>query len=162
MQRPLRRVKMPLSDQLQNNEEILHFSLQGLLPPEHTLVLNTTLGTLSDILVRQDQPQMVAQQQFANSEISVLMPLLEAYPYFCPYETLYASFTYGKVTESTIERCRQHLQEAQAEGVWDQEMRAMRNVLSRTRFKTRAFGIEISAILETGYILIYRQQREAR
>lgn len=156
MQRPLRRVKTPLSEQPQNNEEMLHFSLQGLLPPGHTLALNTTLGTLSDIFVSQDRPQMTVQQQFANSEISVLLPLLKAYPYYCPYETLFASFTYGKVTESTIERCRQHLHEALLEGVWDQEMRAMRNVLSRTRFKTRAFGIEISAILETGYILIYR------
>ena len=156
MQKPLRRVKTPLSEQPQNNEEMLHFSLLGLLPPAHTLVLNTALGTLSDIFVHEDRPQMTAQQQFANSEISVLLPLLDAYPYYSPYETLYASFTYGKVTESILERCRQHLHEALKEGVWDQEMRAMRNVLSRTRFKTRAFHIEISAILETGYILIYR------
>ena len=38
-------------------------------------------------------------------------------------------------------------------------MRPVRNVLSRTRLKTRAFGIEISSILETGYILMYVSQR---
>ena len=93
------------------------------------------------------------QQQFTAGEMSVLMPLLEAFPYYCPYEVLLASFQYGNVTEATDERCRQHLQEAQEEGIWDQEMRPMRNVLSRARLKLRSLGIEISTILETGYIL---------
>ena len=136
-------------------EDILHFSLQGLLPVGHTLALNPALGTLCQIVVNQDRPQMMMEQQFSNSEISVLLPLLESYPYYCPYEELLASFTYGKVTETTVERCRQHLQEAMEEGVWDDEMRPMRNVLSRTRFKTRSFGMEISSILETGYILLF-------
>ena len=97
---------------------------------------------------------MVMEQQFTTSEICVLMPLLEAYPYYCPYEVLLASFSNGRVTEVTVARCRQRLQEAQEEGVWDQEMRPVRNILSRTRLKTRTFGIEISSILETGYILL--------
>jgi len=98
---------------------------------------------------------MLIEQQFTTSEICVLMPLLEAYPYYCPYEVLLASFNTGKATETAIERCRERLQEAQEAGVWDQEMRPVRNVLSRTRLKTRAFGIEISSILETGYILMH-------
>jgi hypothetical protein len=68
------------------------------------------------------------------------------------------------VTEATIEHCRQYLQEAQQEGIWDQEMRPMRNVLSRARLKLRSFGIEISAIVETGYMLTYvadRRRKEA-
>ena len=155
MQRPLRRVKTPLDEKSQD-KEVVYFSLHGLVLPEHTLAFNTVLGTLSDIFICQNMPQMTTQRQFASSEISLLLPLLDSYPYFCPYESLYAHFTYGKVTESIIERCRKHLQEAVDEGVWDQEMRAMRNVLSRTRFKTRAFSIEISAILDTGYILTPR------
>ena len=162
MQRPIRKVKAPLGHLPLNNEEILHFSLQGLLPVGHTLALNPSLGTLSHIVMNHDRPQMIMEQQFSNSEISVLLPLLESYPYFCPYDVLLASFTYGKVTDAAIERCRQHLQEAQEEGVWDQEMRPMRNVLSRTRFKTRTFGIEISSILETGYILMYGVERRRK
>jgi len=98
---------------------------------------------------------MLMEQQFTTSEICVLLPLLEAYPYYCPYEVLLASFNNGRVTEATITRFRQRLQEAQEAGIWDIEMRPVRNVLSRTRLKTRAFGIEISSILETGYILMY-------
>ncbi len=64
------------------------------------------------------------------------------------------------MTDTTVERCRQRLQEAQEAGVWDQEMRPVRNVLSRTRLKTRAFGIEISSILETGYILMYMPAKQ--
>lgn len=151
----LRKVKSPISQVQENNEEVLHFSLQGLLPPGHTLALNTSLGTLSHLVCKQDRPHMLMEQQFTTSEICVLLPLFEAYPYYCPYEVLLANFTNGRVTEATIARCRQRLQEAQEAGIWDVELRPVRNVLSRTRLKTRAFGIEISSILETGYILMY-------
>src|SRR5262249_24539276 len=146
----LRKVKVPISTMQETAEEVLHFSLQGLLPAGHTLALNTTLGTLSHLTVKHERPHMIMEQQFTTSEICVLMPLLEAYPYYCPYEVLLASFSNGRVTDATVERCRQRLQEAQEVGVWDQEMRPVRNILSRTRLKARTFGIEISSILETG------------
>lgn len=160
MQRTARKGNATVGQIPLNNEEILHFSLQGLLPVGHTLALNPTLGTLCHIVVNQDRPQMTMEQQFSVSEVSVLLPLLESYPYYCPYDQLLASFTYGKVTDAAIERCREHLQEAMDEGIWDQEMRPMRNVLSRTRFKTRNFHLEISSILETGYILLYGVDRK--
>jgi len=149
----LRKVKTPTSYMQQNNEEVLHFSLDGLLPSGHTLALNTTLGTLSQLFCNDDRPQMLAEQQFTTSEIYVLMPLLESYPYYCPYETLLASYNHGKVTEATVTRCRELLQAAQEEGVWDQEMRPVRNILSRTRLKIHNFGIDISSVHETGYML---------
>ena len=155
----LRKVKTPTGYMQNTDEEILHFSLQGLLPAGHMLALNTTLGTLSHLAIEQDSPRMITEQQFTTSEICVLMPLLEAHPYYCPYEVLLASFNNGRITETAVARCRERLQAAQEEGVWDQEMRPVRNVLSRTRLKTRAFGIEISSILETGYILMYVGQR---
>ena len=37
-------------------------------------------------------------------------------------------------------------------------MRPVRNVLSRVRFKMRSFGIDITSILETGYILMVKPQ----
>src|SRR5436305_8442654 len=151
----LRRVKPSTRPLKQSPEDIVHFTLKGLLPPGHMLALNTALGTLSLISHSIEGAKLLAEQQFTNSEICVLKPLLESYPHFCPYEVLLASFNSGLVTEQAIDRCRERLQEAQEAGVWDQEMRPVRNVLSRTRLKTRAFGIEISSILETGYILMY-------
>jgi len=136
----LRRVKPPTRPLKQSPGDIVHFPLKGLLPQG-------------------------AEQQFTNSEICVLKPLLESYPHFCPYEVLLASFNSGNVTEQAVDRCRERLQEAQEAGVWDQEMRPVRNVLSRTRLKMQTFGIDIFSILETGYVLMFqsrrRQQREA-
>ena len=153
---PLRSIKASLSRRMRSSgEDILHFSLQGVLPSGHLLAVNPLLGTLSYIVNEDHHPRLIMQQQFTAGEMSVLMPLLEAYPYYCPYEVLLASFNNGRVTEITVARSRKRLLDAQEAGVWDQEMRPVRNVLSRTRLKTRAFGIEISSILETGYILMY-------
>jgi len=160
---PLRSIKASLSRRMRSSgEDILHFSLQGVLPSGHLLAVNPLLGTLSYIVNENNHPRLILQQQFTAGEMSVLMPLLEAYPYYCPYETLLASFHYGNVTDSALERCRQYLQEAQEEGIWDQEMRPMRNVLSRARLKLRPFGIEVSTIVETGYILMYLPQRRRK
>lgn len=137
----------------QHTESIRHFSLQDALPAGHTLALNIELGTLSYISSGGEVPQLVAQQQFTASELSILLPLLDSYPYYCPYEVLYASFYNGNITEMIVARCRQRLQNAQEIGTWDQEMRPVRNVLSRTRLKLRTFGLNIASILETGCIL---------
>jgi len=135
-------------------DDIVHFSLQGLLPSDHILALNTTLGTLSQLASTADGPRLIAEQQFTNSELCVLKPLLESHPHFCPYEVLLASFNSTNVTESTIARCRQRLHEAQNMGMWDQEMRPVRNVLSPSRLKMRDFELDIFSILETGYVLM--------
>lgn len=133
--------------------KILYFTLQGELPVGSTLVLNTRLGTLSYLLYSEDMPRLVMQQQFTNSEMSLLIPLLEYYPHYCPHEVMFANFYNAEVSDLTIARCRERLQEALDYGTWDQEMRPVRNVLSRTRIKMRTFGIDILSILETGYML---------
>ncbi len=155
----LRRVKPSTRPLKQSPEDIVHHSLKGLLPPGHMLALNTALGTLSLISHSVEGAKLLAEQQFTNSEICVLKPLLESYPHFCPYEVLLASFNSGHVTEQAIDRCRQRLQEAQEAGDWDQEMRPVRNVLSRTRLKIQNFGIDIFSILETGYVLMLQSRR---
>lgn len=148
----------------QSDEAIMHFELPNLLPADHTLALNTRLGTLA--LLTSDpetaHPILLVEQQFSSSEMSIVVPLLQMYPHYCPYEVLLASFNSGNTEEATVARFRLRLQEAQFAGVWDYEMRPVRNILSRARFKLRDFGIEISSILETGYILIYLPVRRGR
>jgi hypothetical protein len=151
-----RKIASSMYEMPQSDEEILHYTLEELLQPGHTLAMNVLLGTLS--LIANDAslpyPRMVAEQQFTLSELSLLLPLLNSHPHYCPYEVMLASFNHRMITEATIERCRKKLQDAQDEGVWDQEMRPVRNVLSRTRIKMRSFGVEICSILETGYVLM--------
>ena len=146
------------------DETIIHFEMPGLLPEDQTLALNTKLGTLALLTNNPttSHPTLLAEQQFSSSEMSVLIPLLQSHPHYCPYEVLLASFNCGNTTDASIERFRLRLQEAQFAGVWDYEMRPVRNILSRTRFKLRDFGIEISSILETGYILIGLPARKVR
>ena len=67
---------------------------------------------------------------------------------------MFANFYNGTVTEKTVSRARQRLQEALDYGTWDHEMRPVRNVLSRTRLKMKEFGLDVLSILETGYIVM--------
>ena len=158
----LRKITSSVYHVQHTDEEILHYSLEELLPAGQTLALNVLLGTLSLIAydIEMPYPRMMAEQQFTLSELSLLLPLLNSHPHYCPYEVLLASFNHRTVSDATIERCRQQLHEAQLEGVWDQEMRPVRNVLSRTRLKMRTFGIEIASILETGYVLMRLSARK--
>ncbi len=137
-----------------DNGEMLYFSLEGTLPAGHTLVLNIRLGTLSYLSRGIDRPRLEMQQQFTSSELSLLRPLLELYPHYCPYEVMFASFYNGTITDEMVEQYRQRLYEALEADIWDQQLRPIRNVLSRTRIKLRPFDIDISSILETGYILM--------
>ena len=137
-----------------DNGEMLYFPLEGTLPAGHTLVLNIRLGTLSYLSRGIDRPRLEMQQQFTSSELSLLRPLLELYPHYCPYEVMFASFYNGTITDEMVEQYRQRLYEALEADIWDQQLRPIRNVLSRTRIKLRPFGIDISSILETGYILM--------
>lgn len=135
--------------------QILYFHLQDRQPAEDTLVLSTRLGTLSYLALDENrQPRLLAQQQFTQSELSLLRPLLEHYPHYCPHEIMFASFYNGAITEQTIARARERLREAMEYGTWDHEMRPVRNVLSRTRLKLKEFDLDVLSILETGYILL--------
>ena len=146
----------------QDTEIIRYFPLQGTLPEGQTLVMNTALGTLSLLSNGDVLPRLLIQQQFTASEVSLLLPLLDQFPHYCPYEVMFASFYNGVITEDTIEHCRIQLQDALEDGCWDQQLRPVRNVLSRIRFKLRGFGLDIVSILETGYILMITTRSKAR
>lgn len=157
----LRKVKTAISAIEPINEIIMHFELAKLLPADQLLALNTKLGTLTLLANQPDtlHPIVLGEQQFSVNEMRVLLPLLQLYPRYCPYEVMLASFNCGNTSETTVERFRVRLEEARFADVWDYEMRPTRNILSRTRFKLRELGIEVSSILETGYLLIYMPAR---
>jgi hypothetical protein len=143
----------------QAGADILHFSLEGLLPPEQRLALHRPSGTLVVLTCSAEQPYLLASCQFTAGELLALLPLLEAYPFYCPYEVLLAWFNSAGGGEEEVARCRRHLQQALQMGTFEQEMRPVRNVVSRTRLKLHTFGIDVISLLETGYLL---RQRPAR
>src|SRR5438093_12153262 len=89
--------------------KISHLSLAGLLPPGQTLVLNLDTRTLSLLT---DGPTLSMEQQFSINELRMMVPLLETYPHYCPYEVLLAHISSNVVTEASIAHCRQRLQDA--------------------------------------------------
>jgi hypothetical protein len=141
------------------DETVWHFRLPEALPEGDMLALNMTLGTLSYLSSQDGQPVLLMQQQFSESEVNILLPLLKSFPNYCPYEVLYTSFYDTTVTEEKVERNRRKLQRSFADGTWDLEMRSVRTALSRTRLKTRLMGLDVVSILETGYILMVSPNR---
>jgi hypothetical protein len=127
--------------------KISHLSLPGLLPPGQTLVLNLETRTMSLLT---DGPILLMEQQFSVNELRMIVPLLESYPYYCPYEVLLAYISANFVTEATIAHCRQRLQEALSRGTWQQELRPIRRALSSLRSKLEHFNLAISNIRERG------------
>jgi hypothetical protein len=162
MQKVYLRKSKTLDYPSRDNAKILHFSLQDALPSGHSLALNLAFGTLSYLVCEDSStPRLLRQEQFTHTEVSVLLPLLEQFPYYCPYEVLYASFYgNGKANDDNTAQARIHLQDAQEDGTWEQEMRPVRCALSRTRLKVRSLGIDISSILATGYILMIAVEAE--
>src|SRR5229473_7867599 len=79
--------------------------------------------------------QDAGEQLFSTTKVNLLLPLLEQYPHYCPYEVLWASF-----------HARTRLQWAREEGYWDEEMRPLRNMLSRARLKLQEMGLDIVSL----------------
>lgn len=133
---------------------IQSFPLGGILGEGKLLAVHTDLGTVSLLENGEAHPRLLLQQRFTSNELSLLLPLLQNFPDYCPYEVLYASFYHRAVGEEMIEKSRMILYDAAEAGVWDAQMRPLRNVLSRIRFKLRGFHFDIVSILETGYVLL--------
>jgi hypothetical protein len=147
------------------DEHLRVFVLEGLFPLPHAFVTSSTLGTLLHLSMQPDMPHpvLLAEQQFTEQELSLVVPLLTNYPEFAPLEELYASFCYGYdgLSEQRIDQAREHVHEALEEGIWDQELRPLRNVLSRARIKLRHLGLDAVNLLETGYLLMTNTRRKA-
>ncbi len=133
----------------QHKEEtgISHFSLQGLLQIDLTLVLNPETRTVS---LLSDGPTLIVEQQLSANEMYLFVPILESFPHYCPYEVLLSHISTKTVTPASIERCRQRLREAQDSGKWQQELRPIRRALSSLRNKLRRLDLGISNMRERG------------
>lgn len=127
--------------------KISHISLQGLLPTGHKLALNLEIRTLS---LLSDGPVLIAEQQFSDNEIRLIVPILKSFPHYCPYEVLLSHLSSNTVNAASIALWRQRLEEAQINGTWQQELRPIRRALSSLRNKLHRFGLEISNVRERG------------
>ncbi|SRR5258708_17703141 len=139
-----------LFTQEEGKTNISHVFLPDLLSGQ-TLALNLETRTLSLLT---DGPLLILERQFSANEIRVFVPLVETYPHYCPYEVLLAHLYSNSVSTATIAHCRQRLQEAEARGIRQQELRPIRRALSSLRTKLRYFDLGISTVREMGCSLI--------
>lgn len=145
---------------LQLEEKALEeYRLDDILNGGKLLVKRQRMGAI--IIYQDAQKEIVQLESFSNQELVLLLPLLQNYPQYCPYEVIYTWFYRGEnPPEKDIEKARKKLYAALEEGMWDYEMKPVRNVLSRVRIKVHTFGINILAILETGYTLLPVKNKE--
>lgn len=136
--------------------KISYFALPGLLPGDQLLALNLETRTLS--LLSQG-PLLMMEQQFSVNEMRVILPILEAFPHYSPYEVLLAHLSSETVSATSIARWRQRLQEAHHQGAWRHELRPLRRALSSLRNKLHSFDLEITNLRERGCSLTNRSFR---
>ena|SRR5947209_20191904 len=149
--------KVSLTAKLANPSEggITHYILHDLLPDDQKLALHLETRTLSLI---GEGPALLKQQIFSDNELRVMVAILEAYPYYCPYEVLLANICTSRVTSTTIADYRHKLQEAQHKGMWRQELKPVRRAISSLRCKLHSFHLEISTVREGGCCLTLQSQ----
>src|SRR6266851_5831661 len=127
------------------------FTLPGVLPEGHVLVLNTHPYSLSTFVLTQlsaDVYGLVAQEVLTELEMYMLVALLEAYPHYGPYEVLQAA-----ITDEVLSHARATVHRAVEHRTLDRSMKPIRNILSRCRAKLHTFGIDIRSIHAEGYLL---------
>ena len=139
----------------QNNNKIIYFRLSpNILPKGHILALDFSLCTLAHLEVVEDLPLILTQIQFSPAVFALLLPLLYLYPNTCTYDILLAEYRHqGYANEELIQLVQQELQAVNNTIIWDQILRPLRNVLSRTRIKLNAMGFTIRTVIETGCVL---------
>jgi hypothetical protein len=123
---------------------VLQLPLAGLLPDNQKLVINPSARTA--ILFAQTvtgEADVLTLQQFSPNGMRVLIPLLEAYPNYCPYETLL-----GALFSLTLEDARRQLRE-----IRKIVLRSVRRAIGSLASGLRAFGLRVRSVRDTGYLV---------
>ncbi|GCF11231.1 hypothetical protein [Dictyobacter arantiisoli] len=127
--------------------------------------IHRELRTVSLIANEAGLPSLLEQVSFQETELRLLIALLVYWPAYCPFEELYASFYANSQDEAARTAARQHLKRARETDQWRQEVGPIRNALSRTRKKIKAFTsasyvFDIISVFDEGYLLEVRTREE--
>jgi hypothetical protein len=127
-----------------SEKEKIHLLLPGLLPENHKLVLNPVKRI---VVLLYDEPggesHSVNEHQFPPSGMRILIPLLLRYPDYCTYEVLLAN-----LYTISVEEARKQLHEAR-----DTTLRPLRRAIVGIAADLRSFGLRVTSVRSTGYIL---------
>ncbi len=120
------------------------FTLPQLLPAGHVIVINTRALFFDHYIITQMSDQvygLVAQQLFSDQELFAIVALMEAWPHYCPYETLLAALSDRTVDQALEGRNL------------DKVLNPLRNLLARCRPRMHDFRIDIGSRRGLGYQL---------
>lgn len=120
---------------------ILEFGLSTILPAGSILTLNVDEPIVS--ITRNGH--ITKQAKLNDHQIKLLLPLLNAFPGFVPYDEMLLSLfpTYDEMI------CRMHLASNA-----DRALRPVRDMLKRINEKLALLGVEVAAVHDNGFILI--------
>ncbi len=127
------------------------FTLPELLPAGHALIVNQRAYFFDHYVVSQLSEQvygLVAQQLFSDQELFAFVALMEAYPHYCPYETLLAA-----LSDRTVDQARQLVHQALEGHNLDKVLNPLRNLLARCRPRLHNFHIDVGSRRGLGYQL---------
>jgi hypothetical protein len=142
--RPMNTFDNDHDQQEDQSQALLHLPLAGLLPLDQKLVINASIRTATLFSYTPDgEAQIVAQQQFSPNGMRVLLPLLQAYPRYCPYDVLAAS-----LFSLSLSQARQLLHES-----WEMAMRPVRRAISGIMDGLHALGLSVRSLRKAGYVL---------
>jgi DNA-binding winged helix-turn-helix (wHTH) protein len=123
-------------------ENILHFSLPGLLPADHILAIEPSTYIASLLTYREGAgPRQSSLCQFSPGGMRVLIALLEAFPDFCPHDVLLASL-YNIPLEASQKLLLESRQEV---------MKPLRRAISSIRDGLQKFGMTVYPVRGEGY-----------
>src|SRR5713101_7433523 len=127
-----------------HQEELLHLTLEGLLPAKQELVLNLAVRTATHLYNAPDgKPAMVEQKRFSPNGMRVLVPLLQAYPKYCLHEVLFAS-----LFSLPLDEAYQQMREMRSLTI-----RSVRRAVASLPTRLRAFGWQVRSIRGAGYLI---------
>ena len=89
------------------------------------------------------EAKVLSQQRFTPNGMRVLLPLLEAYPRYCPYDVLFAS-----LLSLTLAQARQMLQDSR-----EIAMRPVRRAISGIMDGLHSLGLSARSLRKAGYVL---------
>ena len=89
------------------------------------------------------EAQVLSQQRFTPNGMRVLLPLLEAYPRYCPYDVLVAS-----LLSLTLAQARQMLQDSR-----EIAMRPVRRAISGIMDGLHSLGLSVRSLRKASYVL---------
>lgn len=152
------------------NGELILLSLDGLLPVDQALVVNTDCLVISLILTNSTSSSPILRQKhLTEAQMRSLLPLLR-FPGYCQHEILLASlfcsyqgllaslFSSDRTAReewlSTVQKTALFLEHAREQGTRRKELKQLYNVISELRPKLRPFSLGIIPVAGSAYALI--------